>query len=171
MIQITFQKTVGRRLCLFWFVYTFLCLLLLLHLSSATFNPLYNPQQHQSYYNNINNNNNNNENEDNNSNDGHMTPTNRGIWDAETPRGGSTLIVTETDIHLQQHPQQQQLAFHPPQVLLKHVSMALRLTCEWNRRLFAGVHKRIRRFGRKDTVQPTLKNRLYFLHLSLLLIM
>lgn len=42
--------------------------------------------------------------------------------------------------------QEEEEPFHPPKVLLKHMSIALRLTCEWNRRLFAGVNKAFHKF-------------------------
>lgn len=39
------------------------------------------------------------------------------------------------------HKEPQQEPYQPPKILLKHMSMALRLTSEWNRRLLVGVNR------------------------------
>lgn len=114
------RRNRSRQFC--WIVYT--VSLLLIHPSFATFNPLYNPQYH------------------------HHQPSSYEYpheypQEDETqyrqvpdPRGGSTRVATPR--HEKEPPQEQ--TFHPPKILLKHMSMALRLTSEWNRRLLQGVH-------------------------------
>jgi hypothetical protein len=75
-------------------------------------------------------------------------------------RGGSTAVQsppprTERDVHtyhyddneLQQQSPLEEEPFQPPKVHLKHVSMALRLTSEWNRRLSEGINK-MKHWGR-----------------------
>jgi hypothetical protein len=47
----------------------------------------------------------------------------------------------------EQHSTTRTLAFHIPKIQLKHVSMALRLTSEWNRRLLNGIN-RLKHWGR-----------------------
>jgi hypothetical protein len=107
-----------------------------------------------------------------NNNDNRSSSNSQGHWKVISP-GGSTMIQSppqpqerEQNHHPQQlfpeqyyHHQQQQLqeqqqqheeeflSFFPPQISLKHVSMALRLTSEWNRRLVNGV-TRLRQWGK-----------------------
>lgn len=69
--------------------------------------------------------------------------------DAADPlRGGSTMTIPEP-----QPPQEEQEPFHPPKILLKHMSMALRLTCEYNRRLLAGVNRTFNFFHKKNRIR------------------
>lgn len=49
-------------------------------------------------------------------------------------RGGSTMTTPEP-FHVHEEP------YQPPKILLKHMSMALRITSEWNRRLLHGVNR------------------------------
>ncbi|KAL3945084.1 MAG: hypothetical protein SGBAC_000813 [Bacillariaceae sp.] len=67
---------------------------------------------------------------------------------ADPLRGGSTMTIPET-----QPPQEEQEPFHPPKILLKHMSMALRLTCECNRRLIAGVNRTFNFFHKKNRIR------------------
>lgn len=115
-----------RQLCVCWICYA-LAWLLLSHPSAATFNPLYNPQHH--YY--------------HEQNPEYYTPEQQpqGATTVPDPRGGSTLVAAE--------PVPEEQPFHPPKIMLKHMSMALRLTSEWNRRLIAGVN---RIFGAKKKI-------------------
>ena len=69
----------------------------------------------------------------------------RGVnWD--TPRGGSTMemMPSEQIDQMQQH--QYEEPFQPPKIDLEHMSLALRVTSEWNRRLIEGVSKRLTRW-------------------------
>jgi hypothetical protein len=132
-------RTKSRRLWFCWCLYTLGWLLLSLNPSTATFNPLYNPQQHQPYYSSYQ--------DEDYQNGSNPNPTNNNWDENDTPRGGSTMTIAEP-----QHVQEEQ-PYHPPKILLKHMSMALRLTSEWNRRLFAGVNRRLRFFGKRDIIR------------------
>eukprot|EP00980_Cylindrotheca_fusiformis_P027918 scaffold22568_cov125-Cylindrotheca_fusiformis.AAC.15 len=143
MLRTTLRRTNGRRLWFCWFVYALGWLLMSLDLSTATFSPLYNPLQPHSYYPT--------HQEDEHGqyyeDPGGHPPSTNGWDETGTPRGGSTMTVPEPPQFEEEPP------FHPPTILLKHVSMALRLTSEWNRRLFAGVNKRIRSFGQRGRIR------------------
>ena len=96
---------------------------------------MYNPlqQHHQSYYPDYDN--------------GYYDQNQQNQWDeGESIRGGSTMTIPEPQPMAQQVEEQ---PFHPPRVLLKHMSMALRVTCEWNRRLFEGVNRTFKMFNKK----------------------
>ena len=97
-----------------------LLLLALICPSCAVFNPLDNPQNHHhhSAYQ---------EQHEEYYHDAQPTP----------PRGGSTRTIQIS----QAAEQQKEVPFEPPKIRMKHMSMALRLTCEWNRRLSAGVNR------------------------------
>lgn len=50
------------------------------------------------------------------------------------------MTIRSTEERINQPPAQEHEVYVPPRVLLKHMSMALRVTSEWNRRLTNGVH-------------------------------
>lgn len=50
-------------------------------------------------------------------------------------RGGSTMTAPEG------RPMDAEQLYQPPKILLKHMSLALRITSEWNRRLLNGVNR------------------------------
>jgi hypothetical protein len=126
------MKATTRRFCVCWYLYSVVVLLVTLNFSTATYNPAYHPQQHQQGYH-------------------HASPTQDGYnhhqpvdWEGAPPRGGSTMTRVEP-------PQEE--PFQPPKIHLKHMSMALRLTSEWNRRLLDGVN-RFKFWGKRETTQP-----------------
>ena len=71
-------------------------------------------------------------------------------WDV--PRGGST--ATEMIPSEQQVAEQYEDPFQPPRIDLSHMSLALRVTSEWNRRLIEGVSKRFTKW-RPHESEPT----------------
>ena len=102
---------------------------------------MYNPlQQHQSYYYH--------EDFENGYYDqnNHHRPNQQWGDEGDSIRGGSTMTIPEP----QPITSAEEPPFHPPKVLLKHMSMALRVTCEWNRRLFAGVNRTFQLFHKKQ---------------------
>ena len=142
------RRNSSRQSCVWWCLYATAVLFLssLINPSSAVFNPLDNPQSHydhslyleqqqEDYYQ-------------------HNPPQ-------SPPRGGSTRTVattTTTTASSSLPPvEAQEVPFQPPKILLKHMSMALRLTSEWNRRLFAGVH-RFRLFGGKKNKKERIRS-------------
>lgn len=135
----TSLRTNGRRLWFCWCLYSLGWLLLSLSPSTATFNPLYNPQQHQPYYSS--------QQGDDYSYGNNPNPQNSNWDENDTPRGGSTMMAPEPQQVQEEEP------FHPPKILLKHMSMALRLTSEWNRRLLAGVNRKFRFFGQRGRIR------------------
>lgn len=119
---------------------TIIILLSIVHSSTATFNPVHHPAQayyhpsHDSYP------------DDDHGADGYHRQNQ--LWDeAESLRGGSTMTIPESQLHEEEQP------FHPPKIFLKHMSMALRLTCELNRRLLDGVNFTFRFFGKKNRIR------------------
>jgi hypothetical protein len=147
-------------------LYTTICLLVLLDVSTATWSPHHHPAQEALFHRKPDDNDFNGA--SNNIHDYYQSSYSgagagdsaRSTGDA-TPRGGSTAVHSPPDeLQKQQYWQQQELnphylqeqtqeeiPFHPPVVHLKHVSMALRLTSEWNRRLLEGIN-RLKSWGR-----------------------
>jgi len=150
-----------RRVQVWWCVHAiFVVILVSINLSTATYNPAYHPQnpnwnpslqqhhqqqkQEQNYQ--------------------HIS------WQGPA-RGGSTMVAPpqeelmyehypqrheqhEQEQRLQEQHQQQEEIYRPPQILLKHMSMALRVTSEWNRRLRNGVN-RFKFWQRRRKQQPS----------------
>jgi len=104
---------------------------------------MYNPlQQHESYYY---------SNHDEYENE-YYDQNQRNQWDeGDSLRGGSTISIPEQP--QMQVSQEEGQPYHPPKILLKHMSMALRVTCEWNRRLFAGVNRTFEYFHKKNRIR------------------
>jgi hypothetical protein len=75
--------------------------------------------------------------------DGHHLEYNGGTG---APRGGSSAM----DEHLEHREELYEEIFQPPRINLEHMSLALRLTSEWNRRLLDGVLKRPTFLHRND---------------------
>jgi hypothetical protein len=72
-------------------------------------------------------------------------------WDGGPPRGGSTMVASHyAPPEVVEEPE----PFHPPKVQLKHMSMALRLTSEWNRRLLEGVNSFKKYLGKGSSQKP-----------------
>lgn len=114
----------GRHFIL-CYLYSAVVLFGFLNFSTATFNPAYHPQHQQGVY--------------------HHDADQQ--WDGAPPRGGSTRTMAVAE------PTPQKVEpFQPPKIHLKHMSMALRLTSEWNRRLLAGVN-RLNFWGKRES-QP-----------------
>ena len=140
-IRPSLRTSATRRFCVCWYIFSVVVLLSSVDVSTATYNPAYHPQQGynhhlqgQHYQ------------QQQQQSQNYATPATQGTvqWDGP-PRGGSTMTV---------QPQQQVVEepFEPPKIHLKHMSMALRLTSEWNRRLLAGVN-RFKFWGKKEPVE------------------
>ncbi|KAG7341775.1 hypothetical protein IV203_026294 [Nitzschia inconspicua] len=142
----------GGRIWLLWgAIYGLICWLVLLDVSQATWSPHLHPQQQQQppqqYYGST------------SHHHHHEYPNEYSYPSSSTPgyawRGGSTAVETPRpdDGTVQEYPQAQQQQqevesyFEPPTIQLKHVSLALRITSEWNRRLQEGIHK-MRNWGK-----------------------
>ncbi|CAJ1940070.1 unnamed protein product [Cylindrotheca closterium] len=112
---------------------------------------MYNPlQQHQSYYP---------SNPDEYANGYYGQSSQQQCNDADSLRGGSTMTIPEPEtMNTLPEQQQQQEPFHPPKILLKHMSLALRVTCEWNRRLLAGVNRSFKLFNLKNRIRNDAPN-------------
>lgn len=170
---------------LMWFVWSVVlyttAMLLSMDLSTATYSPHQHPQQRQPLggLNSL-------LEDDQHHPHGSATGFNHGNWNVSP--GGSTMLQSppserepepqqhqsyETSHHSQplmlhrQHPpqpgHQQDAPFYPPKISLKHVSMALRLTSEWNRRLVQGVTK-VRQWGMGRMLQIQHQNDHHELH-------
>jgi hypothetical protein len=61
-----------------------------------------------------------------------------------SPRDGNTLISATPPVEQWEEQYDEEEAFQPPKIHLKHMSLALRLTAEWNRRLIEGVSRRLK---------------------------
>mmetsp|Transcript_36479 Transcript_36479/g.88405 ORF Transcript_36479/g.88405 Transcript_36479/m.88405 type:complete len:477 (-) Transcript_36479:270-1700(-) len=147
MITRSTIRSSSRRLCFYGCLCTFIILLSSLQSSTATFNPMYNPQQHQSYYYS--------NHDDNDYANGNYYDQNQQFdHDADSLRGGSTMTIPSPQMHMSQHEQDEgEQPFHPPKILLKHMSMALRVTCELNRRLLEGVNRTFKFFNKKSRIR------------------
>ena len=75
-------------------------------------------------------------------------------------RGGSTMVAHEPEEIISQPQPPQEDIYQPPRILLKHMSLALRVTSEWNRRLLNGVNhfKFWQRKENSSRGQPTDEN-------------
>lgn len=99
-----------------WFLSAMLVMTLaFVNVSTATYDPSYHPQ----YW---------------NWNPGQQQQQQQHVHWQDPARGGSTMTPPQ-----ERHMDEQ--LYQPPKILLKHMSMALRITSEWNRRLLNGVNR------------------------------
>lgn len=117
------QKVCSRRVSVWWYVHAAMAMAIVsVNFSTAMYSPAENPQYtnwntSQQYQ------------QEQQQQQHHVQ------WE-DPARGGSTMMArppAEAEIY----PEEQ---YEPPKILLKHMSMALRVTSEWNRRLLNGVN-------------------------------
>jgi hypothetical protein len=132
------QQGRARRVNVFWYVHAVVVAALVsVNLSAATYSPAHHPQnpnwnpgqqqQQQQYEQHQ---------EQQQQQQQHQQPP-RVHWE-DPARGGSTVMAHPPQ---EMHPGYHEEPYEPPKIMLKHMSMALRVTSEWNRRLLNGVNR------------------------------
>jgi hypothetical protein len=109
-----------RRVHHWWCVHAAIVVILVsINFSTATYNPTYHPQ---------------------NSNWSPAKQDQQHHVHWQDPARGGSIMVARPPEEMTYEEQPQEETYRPPQISLEHMSMALRVTSEWNRRLLNGVN-------------------------------